>query len=93
MTITNRGNGVDTIQISAANVPTGWQVSFSQSSVTLASSQSSNNQGTITIDVLVPEGAAAGSDSITFNVGHGGGSTPYATKTLSVSVAQVHDSE
>ena len=91
MTITNRGNGVDTIQISAANVPAGWQVSFSQSSVTLASSQSSNNQGTITIDVLVPEGAAAGSDSITFNVGHGGGSTPYATKTLSVSVAQVHD--
>ena len=91
MTITNQGNGVDTIQISAANVPTGWQVSFSQSSVTLASSQSSNNQGTVTIDVLVPEGAAAGSDSITFNIGHGGGSTPYAAKTLSVSVAQVHD--
>ena len=91
MTITNRGNGVDTIQINAANVPTGWQVSFSQSSVTLPSSQSGNNQGSVTIDVLVPEGASAGSDSITFNVGHGGGSTPYATKTLSVSVAQVHD--
>jgi|TARA_B110000495_G_scaffold200616_1_gene216226 uncharacterized membrane protein len=91
MTITNQGNGVDTIQISSANVPAGWQVSFSQSSVTLASSQSSNNQGSITIDVLVPEGASAGSDSITFNVGHGGGSTPYDSKTLSVSVAQVHD--
>jgi len=91
MTITNQGNGVDTIQISAANVPTGWQVSFSQSSVTLPSSQSENNQGSVTIDVLVPEGASAGSDSINFNIGHGGGSTPYATKTLSVSVAQVHD--
>jgi uncharacterized membrane protein len=91
MTITNRGNGVDTIQVSAANVPTGWQVSFSQSSVTLGSSQSSNNQGSVTIDVLVPEGADAGSDSITFNIGHGGGSTPYDSKTLSVSVAQVHD--
>jgi uncharacterized membrane protein len=91
MTITNEGNGVDTIQISAANVPTGWQVSFSQSSVTLPSSQSSNNQGSVTIDVLVPAGATAGSDSINFNIGHGGGSTPYATKTLSVSVAQVHD--
>ena len=91
MTITNQGNGVDTIQISAANVPTGWQVSFSQSSVTLPSSQSSNNQGSVTIDVLVPAGATAGSDSINFNIGHGGGSIPYATKTLSVSVAQVHD--
>ena len=91
MTITNEGNGVDTIQISAANVPTGWQVSFSQSSVTLPSSQSSNNQGSVTIDVLVPAGATAGSDSINFNIGHGGGSIPYATKTLSVSVAQVHD--
>ena len=91
MTITNQGNGVDTIQISAANVPTGWQVSFSQSSVTLPSSQSSNNEGSVTIDVLVPAGATAGSDSINFNIGHGGGSIPYATKTLSVSVAQVHD--
>ena len=91
MTITNQGNGVDTIQISAVNVPTGWQVSFSQSSVTLPSSQSSNNQGSVTIDVLVPAGATAGSDSINFNIGHGGGSIPYATKTLSVSVAQVHD--
>ena len=76
MTITNQGNGVDTIQISAANVPTGWQVSFSQSSVTLPSSQSSNNQGSVTIDVLVPAGATAGSDSIKFNIGHGGGSIP-----------------
>ena len=87
MTITNDGNGVDTIQVSAANVPSGWQVSFSQSSVTLAS----GNQGSLTVDVSVPEGADAGSNSITFNVGHGGGSTPFDTKTLTVSVAQVHD--
>ena len=87
MTITNDGNGVDTIQVNAANVPNGWQVSFSQSSVTLAS----GNQGSLTIDVSVPEGADAGSDSITFNIGHGGGSTPYDSKTLTVSVAQVHD--
>jgi hypothetical protein len=33
----------------------------------------------------------AGSDSVTFNIGHGGGSTPYDSKTLTVSVAQVHD--
>ena len=73
MTITNDGNGVDTIQVNAANVPTGWQVSFSQSSVTLAS----GNQGSLTIDVSVPEGADAGSDSVTFNIGRGGSSTPY----------------
>ena len=34
----------------------GWQASFSKSSVTLGSSQSSNNKETVGVDVFVPEG-------------------------------------
>ena len=90
--ITNQGNGQETMALGASGVPPGWQVSFSQSSVTLGSSQSSNNKETVGVDVFVPEDASAESDAvISFTVGRGGGATPYDSKDLTVSVAPRHE--
>ena len=61
-------------------------------SVTLGSSQSSNNKETVGVDVFVPEDASAESDAvISFTIGRGGGSTPYDSKDLTVSVAPRHE--
>tara|TARA_B100000575_G_scaffold41966_1_gene29564 strand:- start:26074 stop:28764 length:2691 start_codon:yes stop_codon:yes gene_type:complete len=90
--ITNQGNGQETMALGTSGVPPGWQVSFSQSSVTLGSSQSSNNKETVGVDVFVPEDASAESDAvISFTVGRGGGATPYDSKDLTVSVAPRHE--
>ena len=60
--------------------------------VTLGSSQSSNNKETVRVDIFVPEDASAESDAvISFTVGRGGGSTPYDSKDLTVSVAPRHE--
>ena len=78
--------------LGTSGVPPGWQVSFSQSTVTLGSSQSSNNKETVTVDIFVPEDASAESDTvISFSVGRGGGTTPYDSKDLTVSVAPRHE--
>ena len=90
--ITNEGNGQETMALGTSGVPPGWQVSFSKSSVTLGSSQSSNNKQTVGVDVFVPEDASAESDAvISFTIGRGGGSTPYDSKDLTVSVAPRHE--
>lgn len=90
--ITNQGNGQETMALGTSGVPPGWQVSFSKSSVTLGSSQSSNNKETVGVDVFVPEDASAESDAvISFTIGRGGGSTPYDSKDLTVSVAPRHE--
>ena len=90
--ITNQGNGQETMALGTSGVPPGWQVSFSQSTVTLGSSQSSNNKETVGVDVFVPEDASAESDAvISFTVGRGGGSTPYDSKDLTISVAPRHE--
>ncbi len=90
--ITNEGNGQETMALGTSGVPPGWQVSFSKSSVTLGSSQSSNNKETVGVDVFVPEDASAESDAvISFTIGRGGGSTPYDSKDLTISVAPRHE--
>ncbi len=90
--VTNQGNGQETMALGTSGIPAGWQVSFSQSSVTLGSSQSSTNRETVDVEVFVPEDASAESDAvITFTVGRGGGSTPYASGDLTVSVAARHE--
>ena len=90
--ITNEGNGQESMALGTSGVPPGWQVSFSKSSVTLGSSQSSNNKETVGVDVFVPEDASAESDAvISFTIGRGGGSTPYDSKDLTISVAPRHE--
>jgi len=89
--ITNQGNGMETMSIGATGLPPGWQISFSQTSVTVGSSHSGNNKETVSAEIFVPEDASAAEDTvITFTVGRGGGSTPYDTKDLTVSVAARH---
>ena len=89
--ITTRGNGMETMSIGATGLPPGWQISFSQTSVTIGSSHSGNNKETVTAEIFVPEDASAAEDTvITFTVGRGGGSTPYDSKDLTVSVAARH---
>ena len=89
--VTNQGNGVETMSIGAEGLPPGWQVSFSQTSVTVGSANSGNNRETVTAEVFVPEDASAVEDVvITFTVGRGGGSEPYDSKDLTVSVAAKH---
>ena len=89
--ITNQGNGMETMSVGAEGLPPGWQVSFSQTSVTVGSANSGNNKETVTAEVFVPEDASAVEDTvITFTVGRGGGSDPYDSKDLTVSVAAKH---
>ena len=90
--ITNLGNGMETLSVGATGLPPGWQISFSQNSVTVGSVHSGNNRQTINAEVFVPEDASAEDETvITFTVGRGGGTTPYDTKDLTVSVAARHD--
>ncbi len=90
--ITNLGNGMETLSVGATGLPPGWQISFSQNSVTVGSVHSGNNRQTISAEVFVPEDASAEEETvIIFKVGRGGGTTPYDTKDLTVSVAARHD--
>ena len=90
--ITNLGNGMETLSVGATGLPPGWQISFSQNSVTVGSVHSGNNRQTINAEVFVPEDASAEDETvITLTVGRGGGTTPYDTKDLTVSVAARHD--
>ncbi len=90
--ITNLGNGMETLSVGATGLPPGWQISFSQNSVTVGSVHSGNNRQTISAEVFVPEDASAEEETvIIFTVGRGGGTTPYDTKDLTVSVAARHD--
>ena len=92
LTVENNGNGMETLSLNSEGVPGGWQVSFSQPSVTIGSVHSGNNEDTVSIDVNVPADANAEDQTeITFSVGKGGGTTPYDTVSLSVSVAARHD--
>lgn len=90
--ITNLGNGMETLSVGATGLPPGWQISFSQNSVTVGSVHSGNNRQTVNAEVFVPEDASAEEETvITLTVGRGGGTTPYDTKDLTVSVAARHD--
>ena len=89
--ITNQGNGMETMSVGVDGLPAGWQVSFSQTSVTVGSANSGNNKETVTAEVFVPEDASAVEDTvITITVGRGGGSDPYDSKDLTISVAAKH---
>jgi uncharacterized membrane protein len=62
LTVENRGNGLDTFSLTTIDLPEGWQISFSQSSVTVNSRHDSNNKASLTPNsiVLSPASASAG---------------------------------
>ncbi len=91
LTVENRGNGLDTFSLTTMDIPEGWQVSFSQSSVTVNSRHDSNNKASLTATVNVPADALAGDNTIEFGVTVSGSTTILASKVLTVSVAARHD--
>ena len=68
ITVENRGNGLDTFSLTTMDLPEGWQISFSQSSVTINSKHNSNNEASITATVNVPSNALAGDNTVEFGV-------------------------
>tara|TARA_B100000029_G_scaffold197321_2_gene195411 strand:- start:7308 stop:9992 length:2685 start_codon:yes stop_codon:yes gene_type:complete len=91
LTVENRGNGLDTFSFTTTDIPEGWQVSFSQSSVTVNSRHDSNNEASLTATVNVPADALAGDNTVEFGVTVSGSTTILTSKVLTVSVAARHD--
>ncbi len=90
LTIENMGNGLDTFSLTTSAIPEGWQVSFSQSSITLNSRHDSDNTGSVTATINVPADALAGDNTVTFGVTVSGSTTVLDSKSLTVSVAARH---
>tara|TARA_B100000902_G_scaffold53463_1_gene60239 strand:- start:24774 stop:27470 length:2697 start_codon:yes stop_codon:yes gene_type:complete len=91
ITLENQGNGLDTFSMTTLDMPEGWQVSFSKSSVTINSKHNSNNEDSLSATVNVPSNALAGDNTVTFGVTVSGSTTVLASKDLTVSVAARHD--
>ena len=73
------------------DLPEGWQISFSQSSVTINSKHNSNNEESLTATVNVPSNALAGDNNVEFGVTVSGSTTILHSRVLTVSVAARHD--
>ena len=91
LTIENRGNGLDTFSLTTMDLPEGWQISFSQSSITINSKHNSNNEASLTATVNVPSNALAGDNEVEFGVTVSGSTTILHSRVLTVSVAARHD--
>ncbi len=90
--VTNTGNGQDTFALGTTNLPSGWQVSIAQSSVTIDGKHcgpNNCNKQSLDADIKIPNGALANIQySITFYVNSGG--TQHDSVSLDVTVAAVH---
>jgi len=90
--VTNTGNGQDTFALGTSNLPSGWQVSISQSSVTIDSKHcgpNNCNRQSINADIKIPSEALANVQyELTFYVNSGG--KQHATTPLEVTVEAVH---
>lgn len=87
----NTGNGADTFTLTTEPLPSGWSVSFSPPSHSLNAAQTSQNEGSSTAVISVPDDALAGSTQVIFKVTGGGGSGTLDTVSLNVNVNQRHE--
>ena len=87
----NTGNGADTFTLATEPLPSGWSVSFSPPSHSLNAAQTSQNEGSSTAVISVPDDALAGSTQVVFKVTGGGGSGTLDTVSLNVNVNQRHE--
>ena len=87
----NTGNGADTFTLATEPLLSGWSVSFSPPSHSLNAAQTSQNEGSSTAVISVPDDALAGSTQVIFKVTGGGGSGTLDTVTLNVNVNQRHE--
>ena len=92
LTVKNTGNGQDTFAVGVTNLPSGWQVSMSQSSVTINGRHCGPNNCNTQIldaDIQVPSGALANIQyEIQFYVNSAG--TQHDLISLEATVAAIH---
>jgi uncharacterized membrane protein len=94
LTITNQGNGMDNLRISASAPPSGWSVQLDASTVSVGSKHGSDKSENVEVTVNVPTNALATEQiEITFSVLPAGGGVAYAEVMLSVSVEAIHGIE
>ena len=91
VTITNLGNGEDTLRVTVSSPPSGWSISLDKSTVSVGSRHGSSKSADVYFTVSVPEDAlATESIDLTFSVLPNGGGQAYQTKILSVTVKETH---
>ena len=92
LTVKNTGNGQDTFAVGATNLPSGWQVSISQSSITINGRHcgpNNCNEQVLGADIQVPADALANIQyELEFYVNSAG--TQHDQIGLEVTVAAVH---
>ena len=93
-TVTNTGNGEDTLRVTVSSPPSGWAISLDKSSVTVGSKHGSSKSESVNFIVSVPVDAlATESIELTFSVLPNGGGQAYQTKILTVTVKETHGME
>ena len=91
VTITNLGNGEDTLRVTVSSPPSGWSITLDKSTVSVGSRHGSSKSADVFFTVSVPEDAlATESTDLTFSVLPNGGGQAYQTKILSVTVKETH---
>lgn len=91
VTVTNTGNGEDTLRVTVSSPPSGWSITLDRSSVSVGSKHGSSKSAEVSFTVSVPEDAlATESIDLTFSVLPNGGGQAYQTKILSVTVKETH---
>ena len=91
VTVTNLGNGEDTLRITVSSPPSGWSIALDKSTVTVGSKHGSSKSEQVSFTVSVPEDAlATESIDLTFSVLPNGGGQAYQTRILSVTVKETH---
>ena len=91
VTVTNTGNGEDTLRLTVSSPPSGWTVTLDRATVTVGSKHGSSKSAEVSFTVSVPEDAlATESIDLTFSVLPNGGGQAYQTKILSVTVKETH---
>ena len=91
ITVTNQGNGQDTLRISSSAAPAGWKVTLDSSSVNVGSKHSSDKSASVGVTIEVPSDALADDAIIiTFSVSPNNGGQAFDSVDLQVKVSEVH---
>ena len=94
LTVTNDGNGPDTLRISASSAPSGWTVRLDASTVSVGSKHGSEKSADVTVTIDVPINALATEEiDLTFSVLPSSGGASYDEVVLRVTVKAVHGME
>jgi len=94
LTITNDGNGADTLRVSASSPPSGWSVRLDASTVSVGSKHGSEKSSDVNVIIDVPINALATEQiDLTFSVLPSSGGAAYDEVVLRVTVKAVHGME